>query len=72
MWDARVLNFTKQQNSTENQTIEEIKAANTGLGIEKEKNAIWYTLIALKLLRDEFADDAKYYQVVEKKAREAL
>ena len=49
-----------------------VKQDNPGLVPQIIKDEIWYTLIALKLLKSEFSKDAKCFELAEKKARDTL
>lgn len=62
-WDDRVLNFTKAGPNN----LNAIKQSNPQAKVAYD--AVWYTLIGLKLLKQQFSQDAKGYELVEKKAR---
>ena len=68
LWDESIIKFTKASEGG----LKAIKQDNPELIPQIAKNEIWYTLIALRLLKSEFAKDAKCFELIEKKARDAL
>ena len=69
LWGESILNFTTRAQSG---GLKAIKQDNPGLASQIVKDEIWYTIIALRLLKSEFAKDAKCFELAERKARDAL
>lgn len=57
---------------TKEGTLSAIKHANAMYKVDVAQDLVWFTMIALKILRQEFSKDAPKYALVEKKAQIAL
>ena len=65
-WDEEILRFTPES------TLNAIKYANSHVLKGNAHDTVWFTMIALKILRNNFAKEAPKYVLIEKKAKSAL
>lgn len=61
-WDEKILKFTIER------SLINIKNANKQIKNPIDLDSVWFTLIAVKILRTFFSDDAPKYMLVERKA----
>lgn len=61
-WDEKILRFTIEN------SLNNVKNANKQVKNHIDQDAVWFTLIAVKILRTFFGDDAPKYMLVERKA----